>query len=156
MPDAQAVRTYKLLTQVERAFRCIKTVDLMVRPIHHHLTDRVATHIFLCMLSYYVEWHLREAWEGLTYADEDALPALDRDPVRPAMKSTQAARKARTGKTQDGLPLHSYSTLLSALATLTRNTCRRPANESTFTLDSLPDELQLAAQRLVEAIPVAA
>lgn len=114
----ETVRIYKLLTQVEQAFRCIKTVDLKVRPIHHHLTDRVACHVFLCVLAYYVEWHLREAWKGLTYADEDALPALERDPVLPSKRSEKGQRKVQTHLTEEGLPVHSFQTLLEELGTL--------------------------------------
>lgn len=151
-----AVRTYKLLGQVERAFRCIKTVDLMVRPIHHRLTNRVSSHIFMCVLAYYVEWHLREAWKGLTYADEDMPLAMDRDPVLPTQRSAQAKLKISTRKTTGGLPIHSYRTLIEALGALTRNTCRRPSTDTTFTLDSMPDDTQAAAQRMAEGIQGAA
>lgn len=151
----ETVRVYKLLTQVEQAFRCIKTVDLKVRPIHHHLLDRVVCHIFLCVLAYYVEWHLRDAWEGLTYADEDAVPDLERDPVLPSKRSEKAQRKAQTHVTETGLPVHSFRTLLEDLATLCRNTCRRPGGDTTFSLDTLPSEVQATAQRLVAGIHLA-
>lgn len=156
LPAQEAVRTYKFLGQVERAFRCIKTVDLKVRPIHHHLTERVSTHIFVCMLAYYVEWHLLDAWQSLTYADEDATPALDRAPVLPTSKSPAARHKATTRTTTEGLSVHSFRTLLETLAALTRNTCRRPGSTATFQLDSLPDEVQAAALRLVESLSPAA
>lgn len=152
---AETVRIYKLLTQVEQAFRCIKTVDLKVRPIHHHLTDRVACHIFLCVLAYYVEWHLRDAWKGLTYADEDAVPDLEREPVLPSKRSEKGQRKAQTHLTEEGLPVHSFQTLLEELGTLTRNTCRRPGGTTTFSLDSLPSDIQAIAQRQVEGIQLA-
>ncbi|MGB5406037.1 MAG: IS1634 family transposase, partial [Thiogranum sp.] len=84
MSAAEAVRSYKSLSQVERAFRSIKTVDLKVRPIHHHLEPRVRAHIFLCMLAYYVEWHMREAWRPLLFCDEDLEAKALRDPVAPA------------------------------------------------------------------------
>lgn len=151
----ETVRVYKLLTQVEQAFRCIKTVDLKVRPIHHHLLDRVVCHIFLCVLAYYVEWHLRDAWEGLTYADEDAVPDLERDPVLPSKRSEKAQRKAQAHVTETGLPVHSFRTLLEDLATLCRNTCRRPGGDTTFSLDTLPSEVQATAQRLVAGIHLA-
>lgn len=151
----ETVRVYKLLTQVEQAFRCIKTVDLKVRPIHHHLLDRVVCHIFLCVLAYYVEWHLRDAWEGLTYADEDAVPDLERDPVLPSKRSEKAQKKAQTHLTETGLPVHSFRTLLEDLATLCRNTCRRPGGSTTFSLDTLPSETQATAQRLVAGIHLA-
>lgn len=151
----ETVRVYKLLTQVEQAFRCIKTVDLKVRPIHHHLLDRVVCHIFLCVLAYYVEWHLRDAWEGLTYADEDAVPELKRDPVLPSKRSEKAQRKAQMHVTETGLPVHSFRTLLEDLATLCRNTCRRPGGDTTFSLDTLPSEVQATAQRLVAGIHLA-
>jgi hypothetical protein len=153
LTPAEAVRTYKLLGQVERAFRCLKTVNLKVRPIHHRLVDRVATHLFLCVLAYYVEWHLREAWTSLTFADEDALPPLEREPVLPATRSPSARRKTTALETTDGLPVHSFRTLLDTLATLTRNTCRRPGGTATFSLDSLPDEVQAKAFRLVGTLP---
>lgn len=152
---AETVRIYKLLTQVEQAFRCIKTVDLKVRPIHHHLTDRVACHVFLCVLAYYVEWHLREAWKGLTYADEDAVPDMEREPVLPSKRSEKGQRKVQTHLTETGLPVHSFQTLLAELGTLTRNTCRRPGGITTFSLDSLPSDIQAAAQRQVEGIHLA-
>src|SRR4029079_15467111 len=94
MPAAQVVRSYKSLSAVERAFRSMKTVDLKVRPIHHHLAHRVRAHIFLCMLAYYVEWHMREAWRALLFADEDQAATATRDPVATAMRSNEAQRKA--------------------------------------------------------------
>jgi hypothetical protein len=90
MSAADAVRSYKGLCEVERAFRSLKTVDLKIRPIHHRLEDRVRAHIFLCMLAYYVEWHMREAWRELLFADEDLEAKIDRDPVAPAQRSAQA------------------------------------------------------------------
>src|SRR5207249_1586050 len=106
------VRNYKSLTSVERAFRSLKTVDLKVRPIHHHLEDRVRGHIFLCMLAYYVEWHLREAWRPLTFADEDQAAKQDRDPVSPARRSDAALEKVASHRLPDGSPAHSFRTLL--------------------------------------------
>lgn len=122
--DATAVRSYKSLSQVERAFRCIKTVDLQVRPIHHWLAGRVRAHVFLCMLAYYLEWHMRRALAPLLFDDTDkeAAEAARESPVAKAQRSPAAIRKQTTGLTQDGLPVHSFRTLLGDLATLASNT----------------------------------
>jgi hypothetical protein len=120
------VRSYKSLANVERAFRSIKTIDLKVRPIHHRTADRVRAHIFLCMLAYYVEWHLREAWRELMFADTEQQAKATRDPVAPATRSSSAQAKASTHVLIDGTPAHSFSTLMAELATLVRNTCRAP------------------------------
>ena len=122
--DAATVRSYKSLSQVERAFRCIKTVDLQVRPVHHWLADRVRAHVFLCMLAYYLEWHMREKLAPLLFDDTDkeAAEAARESVVAPAQRSPAAIRKQTTGRTPDGLPVHSFQTLLADLATLARNT----------------------------------
>ena len=104
MDAATCVRTYKSLAQVERAFRSLKTMDLKVRPIHHHLEKRVRTHIFLCMLAYYVEWHMREAWRELMFADEDQAAKATRDPVAPARRSDAAKKFARSRIARSALP----------------------------------------------------
>ncbi len=125
--DAPAcVRNYKSLAQVERAFRSLKTMDLKVRPIHHRLADRVRAHIFLCMLAYYVEWHMREAWRALMFADPDQQAKATRDPVAPAQRSKAALAKAARRTLDDGTPVHSFATLLAEMATIVRNTCRTP------------------------------
>lgn len=124
MDDAETVRSYKLLTQVERAFRSLKTMDLQIRPIYHYLEQRVRAHIFLCMLAYYVEWHLRQAWQELLFDDEDASLKWNRDPVAPAQRSPQAQLKAQQRILADGSPVHSFQTLLSDLATIVRNVCQ--------------------------------
>jgi hypothetical protein len=111
------------LCEVERAFRSLKTVDLKIRPIHHRLEDRVRAHIFLCMLAYYVEWHMREAWRELLFADEDLEAKKDRDPVAPAQRSDEALEKIAKRTLEDGSPVHSFRTLLQDLATVVRNTC---------------------------------
>jgi hypothetical protein len=118
-----AVRTYKRLAQVERAFRSLKSVDLKVRPIHHRLEERVRAHVLLCMLAYYVEWHLRQALAPLLFDDEDPAAAEPLRPsvVAPAQRSPSAQRKALTKLTADGTPVHSFQTLISDLATLARN-----------------------------------
>ena len=126
MDAPDCVRNYKSLANVERAFRSIKTIDLKVRPIHHRTADRVRAHIFLCMLAYYVEWHLREAWRELMFADTEQQAKATRDPVAPATRSSSAQAKASTHALIDGTPAHSFSTLMAELATLVRNTCRAP------------------------------
>ena len=124
LDDAATVRSYKSLSQVERAFRCIKTVDLHVRPVHHWLADRVRAHVFLCMLAYYLEWHMRRRLAPLLFddADKEAAEALRKSVVASARRSPEATRKQNTGVTSDGLPVHSFRTLLADLATLASNT----------------------------------
>ena len=124
MDDAATVRSYKSLSRVERAFRCIKTVDLQVRPVRHWLEGRVRAHVFLCMLAYYLEWHMRQALAPLLFDDTDkeAAEAERNSPVAKAQRSPAAIRKQTTGLTPDGLPVHSFHTLLADLATLARNT----------------------------------
>jgi hypothetical protein len=157
MSAADAVRNYKSLADVERAFRSLKTVDLKVRPIHHWLEDRVRAHIFLCMLAYYIEWHLREAWRPLLFADEDQAAKADRDPVAPAQRSTQALQKVHTHTLADGTPAHSFRTLLEELSSLVRNTCRTPGpveHSPTFDLLTTPTPLQRRAFELIDQIKV--
>jgi Transposase DDE domain len=123
---AATVLAYNSLAQVERAFRSLKTVDLEVRPIHHRLAGRVRAHVFLCMLAHYVQWHLRRALAPLLFDDHDREAALAQraSPVAVARVSPAAAAKARTRRTDDDRPVHSFRTLLADLATLTRNTVR--------------------------------
>src|SRR6187551_3892543 len=115
---------YKSLALVERAFRCIKTMDLQVRPVHHWLADRVRAHVFLCMLAFYLEWHMRQRLAPMLFddTDKDAAEALRASVVAQAQRSPVAVRKQTTGLTEDGLPVHSFQTLLADLATLARNT----------------------------------
>jgi len=124
MDAAACVRNYKALANVERAFRSLKTIDLKVRPIHHRTADRVRAHIFLCMLAYYVEWHMREAWRELMFADTEQQAKATRDPVAPAKRSSAALAKAARHTLDDGTPAHSFRTLLEVLGTVVRNTCR--------------------------------
>jgi transposase len=121
-PD-QVVRSYKRLAAVERAFRSLKTMDLHIRPIHHHKADRVRAHVLLCMLSYYVEWHMRRALAPLLFDDEDkpAGEALRASVVAPAERSPAAQEKAHTKRTVDGGPVHSFATMIRDLATLVKN-----------------------------------
>jgi len=154
-PDA--VRNYKSLSDVERAFRCLKSIDLLVRPIRHRLEDRVRAHIFLCMLSYYVEWHMLEAWRPLLFADEDRNAKAKRDPVAPAKRSEEALRKAATHTLEDGTPAHSFRTLLKELACIVRNICHRVGadpSEPTFLMTTTPNPRQARALALLDAIRV--
>jgi len=157
MEAADCVRHYKALANVERAFRSLKTIDLKVRPIHHRTADRVRAHIFLCTLAYYVEWHLREAWRELMFADTDQAAKAVRDPVAPARRSKAALAKVARHTLEDGTPVHSFSTLLAELAALVRNTCRTPsAGPEAPTLDVLttPNIQQRRALELIEQIRV--
>ena len=152
LSPADAVRQYKGLAQVEWAFRCFKGVDLKVRPIYLRTEDPVRAHIFLCLLAYYVEWHMRRALAELLYEDEE-LEALrrTRDPVLPAEPSASAQLKKATHRTTGGLPAQSWPGLLQALATLCRNTCRLkddPAGPS-FVLETDANELQQRALDLL-------
>jgi hypothetical protein len=122
--DPDTVRSYKSLARVERAFRCIKTVDLNVRPVYHWLADRVRAQVFLCMLAYYLEWHMRQCPAPMLFDDtgKEEAEALRSSVVAQAQRSKPAVRKQTTGVTPDGLPVHSFRTLLADLATLARNT----------------------------------
>ncbi len=151
-----AVRAYKGLSRVERAFRCLKGVDLKVRPVHHRLEGRVRAHVFLCMLAYHVEWHMRRALAPMLFHDHDAdaAEAERASPVDPARRSEAARAKAGSKRTPDGLPAHSFRSLLADLATLTRNRVR-PAVPGAATADTLarPTPLQAKAFRLLGVRP---
>lgn len=151
-PAPETVRAYKRLAEVERTFRSLKTVDLHVRPIHHRTADRVRAHVFLCVLAYYVEWHMRQALKPLLFDDEDkaAAEALRASVVAPAQRSPRAKAKAATKRTEDGWPVHSFQTLLADLATLTMNQVR-PLGPDGGTLDVLttPTPLQQRAFALL-------
>jgi hypothetical protein len=120
LDSAGVVQAYKRLANVEQDFRSLKTIDLDLRPIHHHLEQRVRAHVLVCMLAAYLVWHLRKAWAPLTFTDQ--TPPERADPVAPAQRSPQATRKASTQQTPDGAQAHSFQTLLDHLATLTRQT----------------------------------
>jgi transposase len=155
MDALQCVRNYKSLANVERAFRSLKTIDLKVRPIHHRLADRVRAHIFLCTLAYYVEWHMREAWRELMFADTDQQAKTTRDPVAPAKRSQAALAKAMRHTLDDGTPAHSFATLLADLGTIVRNTCRTPQAESgapTFDVLTTPSAKQKRALELIQQV----
>lgn len=150
-----AVRSYKLLSQVERAFRSMKTMDLKVRPIHHHLEKRVRAHIFLCMLAYYVEWHMREALRPMLFCDEDQDAKKTRDPVAPAKRSEAALKKAHSKLLKDGSSVHSFQTLLKILSCIVRNACRTPgarAGAATFEVITTPNAQQRRAYDLLGTI----
>jgi transposase len=145
-PDV--VRAYKQLKEVERAFRTLKG-PLELRPIHHRLEDRVRAHVFLCMLAYYLSWHLRRAWKPLLFDDEQ--PPARPDPVAKASRSEQAKRKTQTKRTATGEPCHSLQTLLDELATRTRNTIRLHGAAASFDQLSEPTATQARALALVQS-----
>lgn len=157
MDAGETVRSYKLLSQAERAFRSFKTVDLMVRPIHHRIEDRVRAHIFLCMLAYYVQWHMMEAWRPLLYADEDQKAKELRDPVAPATRSDSAMKKVKTKQLEDGSKVHSFRSLVGHLAAIVRATCRclnEKDQSATFTVVTSPNPKQQKAFDLLQEIKV--
>ena len=139
-----AVLGYKSLAHAEQAFKVLKSIDLRLRPIHHWTERRVRSHIFLCMLAYYVEWHLRQAWAPYLFEDEHPGRHQDDSVVRPALRSDEAARKARTKRTPDGETVHSFATLLEHLSTVVRNEVSVPAHPeiANFHLLTSPDPLQ--------------
>jgi hypothetical protein len=153
LPAADAVRDYKRLADVEQAFRSLKSADLRVRPIHHRSDDRVRAHILLCMLAYYVQWHLKRAWEPLLFEEEN-LTALRRrrDPVAAAKPSANTQRKKATRRTAAGLPAQSFATLLRELGTRCRQTCRVMSDPSGSTFAQVTEltPLQAEAFRLLE------
>ena len=137
------VASYKGLSAVERAFRSLKSVDLKIRPIHHRTAERVRSHVLVCMLAYYVEWHMRQNLAPMLFDDEDPeLGELLRDSVvAPAQRSPDAVRKAHTRRTTDGDPVHSFQTLLKDLATMARNRIRFASGDETDMLTT-PTPLQ--------------
>jgi transposase len=159
----ETVRSYKSLAEVERAFRCLKGIDLLVRPIRHRTEDRVPAHIFLCVLAYYVEWHLRQAWAPLLFEDEERVEQRKlRDPVLPAQPSDSVQRKKHSHQTADGLPVHSFDSLLKELASRTRVTYALKSDQSkdtdktTFQQLTHPTRVQARAYELIRMFPVTA
>ena len=149
---AATVRAYKSLSAVERAFRSFKTVDLKVRPIYHYAAERVRAHVFLCMLAYYVQWHLRARLKPLLFDDDDpsAAEAARVSVVAPAEVSESAKDKARRKRTADGWPVHSFRTLLGDLATITRNrVVARLGGAEPFEIVTRPTALQREAFKLL-------
>ncbi len=154
MSAADAVRAYKDLSRVERAFRTLKSVDLQIRPVHHWIEPRVRAHVFLCMLAYYVEWHLREAWAPILFHEHDraAAEAERISPVAAAAPSPAALRKRGRRRTDDGLPLSSFRDLMAHLATQTMNVVALSgAPAAAFTTTSKPTALQEAAFSMLGA-----
>ncbi len=152
----EVVRAYKDLSQAERAFRSLKTVDLEVRPIHHRLPDRVRAHVLLCMLAYYLEWHMRQELAPVLFDDHqrDQAAVARASIVAPAQRSSAAHRKAASKCTEDGVPVHSFQSLLSELATFTRNTMAvAHAQDDTFLLYPQPTALQARAFELLGISP---
>jgi hypothetical protein len=156
VPDSElnppdVVRAYKQLNEVERAFRELKG-PLELRPIHHRLEDRVRAHVFLCMLAYYLAWHLRRAWAELILQDE--RPPTRPEPVAKASRSTAATRKAQTKRTANGQPCHSLTTLLSELSTRSRNTIRLAGTGARFEQLTEPTPTQTRALELIDSYPL--
>lgn len=144
---ADAVRRYKSLAQVERAFRCLKGIDLRIRPIHHRSADQVRAHILLCMLAYYVEWHMRRSLAPLLFEDEELVRnRRRRDPVAPPEPSSSVQRKKIEHVTPDGFPVHSFDTMLEILGTRCRNLCRIPQQAGNATFQQLTELTPLQAR----------
>jgi len=143
----EVVRSYKALAHAERAFRTLKGPELELRPIHHRLERRVRAHAFLCLLSYYLEWHLRQAWAQLLFDDE--RPPLAQDPVAKAQRSPAAKRKASRQRTATGEVCHSFPSLLGELALVVRSRNRVPKSDASFDTTTDPTPLQARAFELV-------
>ncbi len=153
----ETVRTYKNLSQVERMFRTLKGIDLLVRPIRHRTAERVPAHIFLCMLAYYVEWHMRRALAPILFEDHELAGIRSRrDPVLPARPSDSARAKKRTLRTEDGFVVHSFETLMAELASRARTTYRVKSDPTGVTFQQVPPPtpLQARAYELLGLLPV--
>ncbi len=154
---ADTVRSYKNPARVERAFRTLKGIDLQIRPIHHRTEDRVRAHIFICLLAYIVEWHLRQALAPLLFDDEKiATERQNRDPVAPAKTSDTARRKKAARVTEDALPVHSFTTLLAESGTRCRHRCRLQSDLESppVVQDTEPTPIQVRALALIRRFPV--
>ncbi len=150
-PDA--VRVYKNLAQVELAFRCIKSLDIRIRPIHHRTEDHVKAHVLLCMLAYYVEWHLRKALRSVLFEDEELDQARwSRDPVAKAQPGETVQKKKQTRQTAQGWPVHSLQSLMKEMATRCKNLCRvgEGKNAASFTTFTEPTAFQKHVFELIE------
>jgi transposase len=150
-----AVRSYKLLSQVEQAFRSLKSLELLVGPLFHRLEERVRAHIFLCVLAYYVQWHMKQAWRELLWSDEEVEGRWTRDPVAPASRSERCRHKVQCKHLEDGSDVHKFQTLLASLSTITCNICRRRGagpDEPTFPMVTIPNAEQRRALDLLDAI----
>jgi transposase len=140
LPTPDAVRAYKSLADVEQAFRCLKSVDLHIRPIHHRTEDHVRAHVFLAVLAYYVDWHMRRALAPVLFEDEDLQATRrQRDPVVKAKPSPGVQHKKRTKATTEGWPVHNFASLLADLATRCRNTCRTGQGKNTMHFEQLTE-----------------
>jgi transposase len=157
MTAENVVRNYKRLSQVEQAFRTLKGIDLLVRPIRHRTEDRVRSHIFICMLSYYVEWHMRKALGEILFVDEDLdVERLSRDPVAPAQPSETVAKKKKTKVNKNGTIVHSFRTLIAEMGTICKNICSTKSNSEnqTFTLFTKASEFQDKVFEMLKMYPV--
>jgi len=154
MDSEQVVETYKSLAKVERAFRCMKTVDLSLRPIYHRNEDRIRSHVFICMLAYYVEWHMREKLRPVLFADEDqaSASAARKSIVAQAQRSESAKRKDAARRTEDNYPVQSFHDVLADLGTLCRNRIRIPEFDSEFDKQTLATPYQ---QHVLDLLGVA-
>ena len=155
LDSEDAVRSYKLLSQVEQAFRSLKSIELLVGPLFHRLEERVRAHIFLCMLAYYVQWHMKQAWRELLWSDEDVDGRWSRDPIAPATRSERCRRKVQRKRLDDGSDVHKFRTLLESLSTIVRNICRRREagpDEPTFPMVTIANIEQRRALDLLDAI----
>jgi hypothetical protein len=155
MDAPDCVRNYKSLVNVERAFRSLKTMDLEVLPIHHGTADRLRAHIFLCMLAYYVEWLMREAWRELMFADTDQQAKTTRDPIAPARRSKAALAKVARRTLHDANRVHSLAALLEEFGTIVRNTCRAPQarpDATTFNVLTRPNAAHRRAVELIQQV----
>jgi transposase len=157
MDADEAVRSYKNLTNVERAFKSLKSIDLMVRPIRHRTEDRVRSHIFLCMLTYYVQRYMKEALRPLLFADEDQEAKATRDPVAQAKRSKKALRKVGAKLLEDDTRAHSFKTLLHHMSTITRDLCVQKidgADDNTFSTDTKLNPKQQKVYDLLDSSTV--
>jgi len=153
MDARETVRAYKSLSRVEQVFRSLKSVDLHVRPIYHHLNDRVRAHIFLCMLAYYVEWHMRQRLAPMLFDDDhkEEMAATSLSVVAPAVASPSAKNKAASKRTKDGMAVCSFQTLLDTLSNLCRNTIEfKILGSESFYRNTEPTPLQIKAFELLD------
>lgn len=146
----ETVKAYKDLSHVEQAFRSFKSVDLKILPIYHRTTDRVKAHIFLCMLAYYVEWHMRQLLNSILFDEDDEVgAALKRKSiVTISFKSDKALAKAQTKRTEDNLPVHSFQTLLADLATIVKNQIQSTLAGTNFTFDKITEPTRVQQKAL--------
>ncbi len=151
MSEAEAVRSYKQLSVVEQAFRNMKTDALRVRPFYHYAEPRVKAHIFLCMLAYYVRWHMEQALQEYLFVDEDKDE--ERDPVVPVQPSESAKIKAKTKKLPDETPVHSFETLLDEMSTVVRNTCNYGKTKKSVEITTTQNPYQKRIFKTLETIP---